>query len=107
MPVTAPTTWVVPATASSEVASSMASTVRPSLKRRRSARRSSAVAYRWSGFLAMAFRMMASKVGGIDGLSSRGAGGWSRTCLDATATGVSPRKGGRPVAISKRTTPSE
>ena len=40
----------------------------------------------------MAFRMMASKVGGMDGLSSRGAGGWSRTCLEATATGVSPEE---------------
>ena len=74
-----------------------APTGRPSLKRadRRGGPR------RWrsgaSGILAIACRTIASRSGGIDGFSSRGGGGVSRTCLEATATGVSPMNGGRPV----------
>ena len=38
--------------------------------------------------------------GGTAGLATRGSAGSSRTCFDATATGESPVKGGRPTAIS-------
>ena len=48
----------------------------------------------------MAFMITASSAGGTVGLASRGKTGMSRTCLEATATGESPLKGGRPTAIS-------
>ena len=48
----------------------------------------------------MAFMITASSAGGTAGFASRGNTGWSRTCLEATATGESPVNGGRPTAIS-------
>jgi hypothetical protein len=50
--------------------------------------------------LAIAFMMMALSAVGTAGLATRGSTGWSRTCLDATATGESPVNGGLPTAIS-------
>src|SRR5439155_22338233 len=59
------------------------------------------------GSLARACWHAAATFSGTSGASCRTGGGASVTCAMATDTGVSPVKGGRPVSISKRTTPSE
>ena len=61
----------------------------PCPNRIRSARRSSAEAYRFSGFLARHLRTQASKSGGTSGLTLDGGAGVSRTCWYAMATGES------------------
>ena len=100
-PVEVAMAWVAPTAAIMEVTpGSPASTGRPSAKRRRSARSSSADRYRSSGSLAIAFMITASSAAGTAGLAARGRTGVSRTCLEATATGESPVKGGLPTAIS-------
>ena len=70
------TAWVAPTVAIMEVTpGSAASTGRPSAKRRRSARSSSADPYRSSGFLAIAFMTTASSAAGTAGLTSAGQDG--------------------------------
>src|SRR4029453_9810843 len=72
-----------------------------------SARNSAAVWYRSSRFFVSACSTTASSAGETLGLMMLGLTGRSLTCWYATATGVSPRNGGRPVSISKSTTPVE
>jgi hypothetical protein len=79
----------------------------PRRKRTRSPRISSAFGYRSSTRFAIADSTIASKPAGTVGSSELGGAGSSFTCLYAMETGVSPVKGGLPVAISYSTTPRE
>ncbi len=78
----------------------MAWTGCPARTRSRSARSSSAEAYRFAGFFARQRITTASRSAGTSGASVEGGVGASFTCLYATATGESPENGGRPVSIS-------
>ena len=62
---------------------------------------------RFLGFFSSAFITTATTAGGVSGAKSAIGGGGSLTCCMATATGVSPTKGTRPVSISYMTTPVE
>ena len=73
---------------------------RPRSKSTRSARISSADWYRISMSLASAASTIDSSCGGNVGHARPDGGGSSRTCLYATATGLSPVNGGTPVTIS-------
>src|SRR5258706_8603885 len=59
------------------------------------------------GSLARAVMMTNVSAGGIFGLRRTGEVGVTLTCCESIAIGVSPRKGGTPVTISKRMIPSE
>src|SRR5712691_2669543 len=61
---------------------------------------------RVSGIFSRQRKMISSSADGILGLNWLGGVGKSCMCCMATATGVSPSKGERPVSISYMTTPS-
>src|SRR5918997_2199754 len=93
---TAPTMWV----SWSCSAGTAACGGSPARTRLMSVAISSADWYRSAGSLASAFATTASTSVPIDGFTSLGGTGGSRTCWYATLTEESPRKGGRPSSSS-------
>ena len=79
----------------------------PSRGRRSSAASSDALAKRRAGSFSRQRRTTRSSQAGTPGRSERGSGGVSVLCASATAIGVWPVKGSRPVSTSNSTTPSE
>jgi len=81
--------------------------IRVSSAARRSDAMSRALWYRFSGFFSIAFMQTCTTAGGTSGARRWIGTGWACRCCIATATGLSPSKGTRPVSISYSTTPVE